>query len=348
MELPKAVHRVTSRGREYFYFQEGRNTDRQGPRIRLPNDPHSPEFWNAIRQAQGLTGAVPTDTVGALIDAYLASPALAKLATDSQALYRRSLKIAATAWGSLPAAGLRPSHVQAMMDQLGATPAKANNFLGAMRTLSSWGRVREHLDQSLTDGVKPYEADDGHKPWTPEQIRCAHERLTGAVRRGVLLALYTGQRGSDVVRLGWTDIEDDGFDLRQRKNGRQVYCPIVDELAAEMAGWEKRPGPFLLQDDGRPYTRKRLSIHFADAREAHPVLAGTTLHGLRATAVIRLRRQGLSTAQIQDIIGMSMAMIERYSRFADRKANGKAALVHLNRTVEEQSCKTLKNWKTET
>jgi hypothetical protein len=36
--------------------------------------------------------------------------------------------------------------------------------------------------------------------------------------------------------------------------------------------------------------------------------------------------------QIQDQVGMSLEMIERYCRFADKKANGKAAVVALRRT----------------
>jgi DNA-binding CsgD family transcriptional regulator len=58
-------------------------------------------------------------------------------------------------------------------------------------------------------------------------------------------------------------------------------------------------------------------------------LADVTLHGLRCTAVIRLRRAGLSVGQIGDIAGMSLATIERYCRFADRKTSGQAALVQL-------------------
>ena len=54
-----------------------------------------------------------------------------------------------------------------------------------------------------------------------------------------------------------------------------------------------------------------------------------TLHGLRATAVIRLRRAGLEIGQIGDIVGMGLPMIERYCRFNDRKASGKAALIKL-------------------
>jgi hypothetical protein len=40
---------------------------------------------------------------------------------------------------------------------------------------------------------------------------------------------------------------------------------------------------------------------------------------------------------ISDITGMSMATIERYCRFADRKTSGQAVLVRLKkRTPEEQ------------
>lgn len=343
VDLPKAVHRVVSRGREYFYFQIGRGTLHAGPRIRLPDDPHSPEFWQAIRTAQGVINVVPVDTVGAVIDAYLISPALTENITKgTREVYERELEVARSAWGKLPAAGLRPMHVQALMDGLAAKPGKANNFLGTMRALSKWARTRgDPFGQSITEGVSPYPTKDGHKPWTPEQIRCAHESLTGHVRRGVMLALYTGQRVSDVVRLGWTDVDDGGFRIRQRKTGREIWCPIVSELSAEMVRWEKRPSPFVTQDDGSVYAAKLFSKHYAEARAGQPALAGTTLHGLRSTAVIRLRQAGLSTGQIGDIIGMSLAMIERYCRFADRKAGGQAALLTLERTSAERNCKTV-------
>lgn len=328
MDLPKAVHKVISRGREYFYFQPGRGTDAAGPRIRLPNDPHSPEFWVAIRQAQGVTGAVRTDTVNALIDSYLAWEGFALLAPGTQYRYRRMLDIARQAWGELASDGLRPMHVQAVIDGFAGKPGKANEFLGTMRALSAWARKRDKISQTLTEGLRGYKVTGGHKPWTPEQI-AAIDNLTGMVRRGVMLYLYTGQRGSDIVRLGPTHIDEGGFALAQRKTGREVWCPIVPELAAEMSTWEKAPGPFIRQHNGKPYNRKLFWLHFTQAAAHVPALAGVTLHGLRCTAVVRLRRQGMSTSQIQDITGMSLQMIERYCRFADKKANGKAALISL-------------------
>jgi hypothetical protein len=107
------------------------------------------------------------------------------------------------------------------------------------------------------------------------------------------------------------------------------WCPIFPELEAEIATWEKRPAPFLLQDNGKPYTTNQLWKLFNRTREDHPELADAVWHGLRANAVIHLRQSGCSIAQISDMIGMSPPMVERYSRHADRKAGGKAVLLGL-------------------
>jgi len=117
------------------------------------------------------------------------------------------------------------------------------------------------------------------------------------LRRGYVLGRYTGQRISDVVRLGFTDIDEGGFSLRQKKTGVQPWCPIFPELEAEIATWEKRPGPFLLQDNGKPFTTNLLWKLFDKAREDHPELAdavGTdcapTPSSTFASLTTRLRR----------------------------------------------------------
>jgi integrase len=199
---------------------------------------------------------------------------------------------------------------------------------------------RELLSRDPTLGVSHFEGGEGHKPWTPEQLRIADEKFAGMLRRAYVLARYTGQRVSDVVRLGWTDIDEGGFALRQKKTGVRPWCPIFPELEAEMASWEKRPGPFLMQENGKPLTTNQLWKIFDKTRADHPELKDAVWHGLRANAVIHHRQEGRSTGQISDMIGMSPPMVERYSRHADRKAGGQAVLLDLqqgrnkNRTVK--------------
>lgn len=329
VELPKHVHRVVSRAREYFYYQVGRGTANEGPRTRLPDDPHDPAFWIAIREAQGAVEADPVMTFGDVCDLYETSPHFAKLGDGTKDQYRRGLKHARNAWAKLAADQLRPVYVRTLLDELAETPGTANTVLGVLRALSAWGCARDHFPHSITHGVKPYAKDGGHKPWTDAQLAAAEEHLTGMARRGFFLARYTGQRGSDVVRLGETFIDEGGFHLVQQKTRAEVWCPIEPELAAEMAKWDRAPGPYLRQESGKPYSRKLLDRHFAEQRDKTPALAGVTLHGLRSTRVVELKRRGSTTSQIEAQVGMSLAMIDRYSRFADKKADGKAAVVSL-------------------
>ena len=121
VSLPRHVHKVRSRGREYFYYQEGRGTPHVGERIRLPDDPRTPEFWNAVRQAQGTFGPTPTDTINAMADAFeVAWPTLQrKLSEGTKNHYRRNLKPVRQAWGDLPANELRPKHVDALIRKIG-------------------------------------------------------------------------------------------------------------------------------------------------------------------------------------------------------------------------------------
>ena len=166
MELPKGVHRVESRGKEFFYFQAGRGTKAAGPRVRLPNDPHAPEFWQALRQAQGDNNLeVAAHTVAGAIDGYLATAAKS-VGEETLYNYRRSLEIARQAWGALPVTGLRPAHVLALMNGLASTPGKARNFLSAMKQLSGWAITQDLIDKSMVDGVKPFKLTGGHRPWS--------------------------------------------------------------------------------------------------------------------------------------------------------------------------------------
>lgn len=197
MELPPGVHKVHARGRTYFYFQIGRGTPSAGERVRLPDDPRSPEFWAALRQAQGISVKGRTAyTINALIDAYLVSSEYTKRPASTQKQYRRYLQIVRDTWGNLHPDSVEPKHVLALMETLSSTPSKANTVLSVMRIISAFGRARGLIKASLVEGIKPNKSDGGHKPWTPEQIKAAHEQLTGVVRRGVLLYLYTGQRAS--------------------------------------------------------------------------------------------------------------------------------------------------------
>jgi integrase len=158
------------------------------------------------------------------------------------------------------------------------------------------------------------------------------------------LGAHTGQRGSDLVRVGPTDVEIHdgraGICLRQAKTGREVWIPIVSALADAIATWERVPGPWLRHLDGRPWTRRELTKAWIWERDHNPALAPLRrcgpdkdqplrLHGLRGHACVSLLRAGCTTRQVSDVVGMSEQMVARYTRLSAQRDNATAAIVQL-------------------
>lgn len=252
--------------------------------------------------------------------------------------------------GAVSVQSIRPALVQAFLDGLAGRPGKQAAALSALKQLEKWAIVRDILARPITLGVETGRPQGGHKPWTDDQVELAEQHAHAHISRAITLAANTGQRGSDLVRMGPTDIERfkgiDGINVTQKKTKRQVWIPITSALAAAMATWERRPGPFLLMPTGQPWDRKALSRAWNYHRETSPALAvlreatvgyRLLMHGLRGTACVRLRRAGASIPQIADTVGMSVEMVEHYCRFSKQRENAVAAVFHLERTLQERT-----------
>jgi integrase len=291
---------------------------------------------------------VTEDCFAALVRAFKASPRFQGYSESTQATWGRELDHASTpsTLGALSLHKIRPSLVQGYFDGIAHLPGKQAVALSALRQLEKWAIVRELLPRQITLGVETEEGDDdGHIPWTAEQVAIAEQHARADLARAVTLGANTGQRGSDLIRMSPSDVETfngrDGVNVRQKKTRKLIWVPITQDLAAAMASWERRPGPFLLRPNGKPWARKKLTDAWQHERDTNKALAphrelGLVLHGLRAFACVRLLRAGANTRQISDMIGMSEEMVKRYTRFSEQKENASAAVYHLDREARER------------
>jgi len=260
--------------------------------------------------------------------------------------------------------GIRPKLVLAALDQLAETPGQQVNARAILVTIDKWAVPREHLLQPITYGVKVKGRIEGHDPWTDPQVALGQQHARPDLARVITIAVNTGQRGSDIVRMRLTDICEEkhpitgrsypGINVVQKKTGLRLWVPFTDEIAAAVETWRReiRP-PWLLvtQQDGTPFERNDLSVAWGVERARNEALAtlkdaGLVLHGLRGTCVVRLRKAGASTLQIGNMIGMSPPMVARYSRFADQIDMGLAAVHYLNTRAGRESDKGEKADKT--
>lgn len=293
---------------------------------------------------------VTDDCFAAVVRQYLASPKFGAYADSTQDLWRRYLNFAArpNCMGAISIDEIKPSVVQGYIDgHAGSTGVQAAT-LAALKQLERWAIVRDILPRPITTGVEIEESDGGHTPWSDEQVALAEEHARPDIARAITLGANTGQRGSDLIRMGWADIETfngvDGINVIQKKTGREVWVPITATLAAVMATWEKMPGPFLRRLDGLHWTRPDLTMAWTWQRDTNPALkplAGLVLHGLRGHACVRLLRANANTRQISDMVGMSEPMVARYTRLSLQKENASAAVYHMARTTGERGGKKI-------
>lgn len=290
----------------------------------------------AARIADGLFAAV--------IREYLDSPKFKAYAPATQDAWKRELRLAERpdTLGALSIYVIRPSLVQAFLDALIDTPAKQANAYTALHQLERWAIVRDKLPHPITTGVEVEGSDGGHIPWTDEQVALAEAKARPELARAVTLAANTGQRGSDLVKMRWTDVEiysgRPGINVIQKKTGKQLWIPFPRPLVAAIETWARQPGFILLRPTGKPWTRKAMSTAWGTERDTNPdlkPLAGLVPHGLRATACIRLSRDGATTRQISDWIGMSEEMVAHYCRHSAQRENALAAVIHLDRTLRK-------------
>ena len=202
---------------------------------------------------------------------------------------------------------------------------------------------RDLLPFPITTGSEVIGSKGGDKPWTEAQVATAEHYARPVVARDYPRRQYRPARfrpdPHGVVRHR-NNQRPPGINVTQHKTGVQLWIPMTQELMAAVETWERRPAPFLLKPTGEPWrTREQLTMAWDHERARNKYLApcaDMVLHGLRATACVRLKRAGANEIQISDMVGLSEPMVRRYCRFSVQKENAMAAVHHLDRTAAER------------
>jgi integrase len=331
--LPPNVQKVSkSSGRVYYYYAPRRGTKSAGKRIPLGSDVADPEFWRRLRNA-----TVPADardgTLFKLIAEYRASNAWKNLRPASKRGYAHFLNRLEAGAGDRLVAAMTRRDVYALMDGMSATPVAANLMLAVLRTLLEFGVPRGFLPNNPAIGVKRLKVEDsGHCPWPEAGYSFVMEHAPSHLRRMAFLGRATGQRISDLVKMRPADLIADGINVRISKlRDKPHFVPLTKVQMAEIKAWGARDLETFI---ATPRVGKRFSPaylnHFwnqwRNSDQAAPIRAvKMTIHGLRATKINDLRSAGTEDGAIADELGMSVKMVSKYLRFADKAASARAS-----------------------
>ena len=197
---------------------------RRGFATYLPGIPWSEEFMR--RYASALEGVKTQPTVvgsirtiagsfDALIVSYYRSPEFLGLKTSTQKVRRRIIERFRKEHGTKPVALLNRTHIKNIIGAKADTPEAANNLLKVLRVLLGFAVEQGMIESNPAIGVKHYKSQgDGIHTWTEGEVAQFESRHPDGSKARLALALYlyTAQRVSDVIRMGWQDVRDGKID----------------------------------------------------------------------------------------------------------------------------------------
>ena len=284
LQLPPHVHCTTARGKQYFTYHPFRGTKRSGKRIKLPGAPlnpdgtPNPEWWAAYRLAagepairrtrrhlfrshpglQGQPGVAP------------AQPPDAEGMDPTSSARPRQMGL--RSW--LTASSRSTSSPCAIPAR--ALPPMPTTCCAPSPPSSAGARCAAGARDNPCLRIPKFKIGEGWAPWPWDAIQHFRQHARPDLWEAAALALYTGQRMSDVLVMQWSDIDQGLIAVVQGKTRKKLWIPIHKELGALLALLEIR-------------ARKAFEGKVIDLRRHHQAILTNT----RGAALDPQRLQGL-------------------------------------------------------
>jgi integrase len=308
----KGLHKVRRRladgsHRTHIYAWRG------GPKIEAEHG--TPAF---LAEWQSLTAGRDkpqhhAGTLQELINAYQVAPTFTDLAAETREGYVRRIRKIEAEFGDLPIRAIPDPRTRgAMLDWRDAMNGKreADYCLTVLARILSWAKDRGRIPVNpLERPGRLYSASRAEIIWTDGEIEALLAKAAPQVRLPFLLALHTGQREGDVLRLTWGAYDGTAIRLRQSKGGRHVRIPVTAELKAALDATRRVAVTICATSRKRAWTGDGFRASFTKAKEAAKI-EGRTFHDLRGTAVTRLAVAGCTVPEIATITGHDLKTVE--------------------------------------
>jgi integrase len=280
-------------------------------------------------------------TIDQVIVNFYRSTDFVKLKSSTKKVRRNMLERFREQHGKKRVALLTPAHIKAILGDMAERPGAANGLLKALRVLLRHAVDMGLLRDNLARNVRKFAVNaEGLHSWTDDDLaayEARHERGSKAYL-ALSLLLYTGQRRSDVVRMGWQHINGGLLSVIQDKTGVMLRVPMHPRLVATIENTPLNNLTFLLTEAGAPFSAAGFGNWFRD-RCNEACLPHCSAHGLRKACATRLANAGCTTEQIKSVTGhKTLSEVARYTKAADQERNAKQALANLLRSESEQPC----------
>jgi len=310
---------VRARGRTYWYYR------RDGRRIRLTGEPGSAEFLAAYAAAQAsptpTTSRAAPGSMAALVASWHDTAAYRGRRASTQRWDRRITDWLSDICGDRPVARMDARAVRTIVGM--RTAAMGNKTLSILRALLQHAIALGWRDDDPTSHVARAEYKRRPFPtWTDDDLAAFEANWPSGTRARLAYALllYTGQRRSDVIRMGWQHVTDGRLAVVQQKTSARVLIPIHPALSAELQAIPTAQMTFLMTATGAGFASGTAFYNWFTDCARRAGIEGKSPHGMRKACARRLIEAGCTPHQAAAITGHSnLAELTHYARDADRE-----------------------------
>jgi integrase len=290
----------------YWYAWRG------GPRLR--GEPGTPDFTASYNEAVARRAPTPEGKLQALIDGYQRSQKFLGRRPRTKRDYVGLITIIEKELGDFPLKALAARETRGIFmdwrDKIALKSVRQADYAWTVLALIlAWAKDRGRITVNPCEkGGRLYHGTRVDFVWTVDDEGAFLQHAPAHLHLPLLLALWTGQRQGDLLRLTWSAYVDGSHvRLRQSKTGARVMIPVGAPLkeALDEAAKTKRSPTILLNSEGRPWTPDGFRASWGKACDIAGI-AGVTFNDLRGTAVTRLALVGCSEAEIATITGHSL------------------------------------------
>ncbi|RWC90053.1 MAG: integrase [Mesorhizobium sp.] len=277
----------------------------------LPGKPGDPEFVAAFNAAVARKIEPPRGVLLSILQGFQSTTIWDDLAPRTRRDYVGLIKVIEKDFGDFPLSALGDRRTRDIFMSWRDKRAKASRRQAdyswqVLARILSWAHGRGLVIANPCEkGGRVYRGSRAEFVWTDADEAAFLASAPKHLHLALTLALWTGQRQGDLLRLAWTQYDGKVIRLQQGKTGARVQVPVGAPLKAALDANRGKSGPILLNSDGEPWTADGFRSSWRKACAAAGIV-GVTFNDLRGTAVTRLAIAGCTEAEIATITGHSL------------------------------------------
>ena len=202
--------------------------------------------------------------------------------------------------------------------------AKCRIGLQVLGMVLRFGYDRGYCSGDPTRGIRNLPPKVGWERWTQDEIDAVMEASDQCIRDAITLAIYTGQRRSDLVRMTWENYDGDYIHIVQLKTKKPLSIPVHPVLKKELERMKGNGEYILVSKTGGKWSPDYLTDSVTMV--ARSVGVNKVFHGLRKTTASVLAEHGCTPHEIAAITGQSLYEVIKYTRGVEQKELAKRAV----------------------